>query len=115
MSKTIDSGSVVIVMDDRDHVATALRDLDAETAIAFKHGGESKELMIMEAISFGHKVAIIDVAEGTHVRKYGEVIGRASEFIPAGYHVHVHNIEGIRGRGDQANSLSDANTAKGAI
>ncbi|EFM09237.1 SAF domain protein [Paenibacillus curdlanolyticus YK9] len=104
MGKAIDSGSVAIVMDDRDHVATALRDLVAGSAISYKLGGETVELLLLEAISFGHKVAVVAITEGTHVRKYGEVIGRATVSIPAGRHVHVHNIEGIRGRGDQANS-----------
>jgi altronate dehydratase small subunit len=57
---------------------------------------------VLEAIPFGHKVAIMDVPEGTYVCKYGEVIGRATAEIEAGRHVHVHNVEGIRGRGDQA-------------
>lgn len=102
MGKAIDSGADAIVMDDRDHVATALRDLAAGTAITFKHAGQSVQLEVLEAIAFGHKVAIADIEEGVHVRKYGEVIGRATAAIAKGHHVHVHNMEGIRGRGDQA-------------
>jgi altronate dehydratase small subunit len=36
------------------------------------------------------------------VRKYAEVIGLATEKIARGQHVHVHNVEGLKGRGDQA-------------
>ena len=45
-----------------------------------------------EDIAAGHKVALHDIAEGAPVRKYGEVIGVALADIPAGGHVHVHNL-----------------------
>ena len=32
--------------------------------------------------------------------KYGEEIGVASRAIAAGNHVHVHNLDSMRGRGD---------------
>ena len=32
--------------------------------------------------------------------KYGERIGRATQFIPAGSHTHIHNVTSQRGRGD---------------
>jgi altronate dehydratase small subunit len=32
------------------------------------------------------------------------MIGRASASIGTGRHVHVHNVEGVRGRGDLAES-----------
>jgi altronate hydrolase len=40
----------------------------------------------------GHKVAVRDIPVGDPVRKYGEVIGFASEPIAPGDHVHVHNL-----------------------
>lgn len=43
-------------------------------------------------VALGHKIAVRDVAEGSPVRKYGQVIGFASRPIPAGSHVHVHNL-----------------------
>jgi altronate dehydratase small subunit len=56
---------------------------------------------MLDPIPFGHKVAIINIESESEVRKYGEVIGRSTARIVIGQHVHVHNIEGIRGRGDQ--------------
>jgi altronate dehydratase small subunit len=35
------------------------------------------------------------------VIKYGETIGLATSDISPGEHVHVHNVEGQRGRGDR--------------
>jgi altronate dehydratase small subunit len=41
-----------------------------------------------------------DIMKGTPIIKYGETIGSATENISKGDHVHVHNVEGLRGRGD---------------
>ena len=43
-------------------------------------------------IPAGHKVAVVDIAVGAPVRKYGEVIGVATAPIRAGEHVHTHNL-----------------------
>ena len=48
-----------------------------------------------------HKIANAFVPAGGEVYKYGEVIGIASVDIHPGEHVHVHNLEGARGRGDR--------------
>ena len=46
-----------------------------------------------ESIPLGHKIALRDIAAGETVVKYGHDIGRASTAIPAGAHVHVHNLK----------------------
>ncbi|MGW1917492.1 UxaA family hydrolase [Streptomyces sp. NPDC002076] len=46
----------------------------------------------VEDITAGHKVALRDIPMGAPVRKYGEIIGVALADIPAGRHVHVHNL-----------------------
>ena len=43
----------------------------------------------------GHKIAADDIAEGAVVVKYGAPIGRATATIPAGGHVHLHNLRGF--------------------
>jgi altronate hydrolase len=40
----------------------------------------------------GHKVAVRDLAAGAPVRRYGQIIGFASQAIRRGQHVHVHNL-----------------------
>lgn len=102
MSHSIEAGADALVMDERDHVATALRDMTAGETIRYRKGGQLETVTLLDPIPFGHKVAIEAVPAGTDVRKYGEVIGRSVTGIERGRHVHVHNIEGIRGRGDQA-------------
>jgi len=48
-----------------------------------------------------HKIAKVFVKAGNEVFKYGEPIGIASKDIQPGEHVHVHNLESARGRGDK--------------
>lgn len=81
-----------------DDVATALKPLSAGTVI---HSAElAIDVVIKGQIPFGHKFAVRDLSAGSHVHKYGQVIGRATQAIHVGEHVHVHNLESLRGRGD---------------
>ena len=49
-------------------------------------------MRLRDAVSLAHKVAAQPIAKGAPVLKYGMVIGRATADIPAGAHVHVHNL-----------------------
>lgn len=87
----------VLVISDRDNVATALEtlepgrrlDVDGRTAIT-----------VAERIQSGHKIALQAIGAGEPVIKYGSPIGTATVAIAAGQHVHVHNVASTRGRGD---------------
>ncbi len=82
----------------RDNVAVALVDL---AALAQASVGETS-LLLKQAVPFGHKLALVDIKKGSPIIKYGEQIGIATRDITAGEHVHVHNVESTRGRGDLA-------------
>ena len=41
----------------------------------------------------GHKYALCDIKKGENIIKYGNPIGHATEDIPAGAHVHTHNVK----------------------
>jgi altronate hydrolase len=45
-----------------------------------------------ERIPAGHKVAVRPHQAGEPVRRYGQIIGFATQLIASGQHVHVHNI-----------------------
>ncbi|MFI4974032.1 MAG: UxaA family hydrolase [Caulobacterales bacterium] len=64
----------------------AMRRVDAGETL----GDES--VAARHTIASGHKVAARPIARGETVRKYGQVIGAATEEIAAGAHVHVHNL-----------------------
>ncbi|MBT3660574.1 MAG: UxaA family hydrolase [Rhodospirillaceae bacterium] len=89
----------IIVLGERDNVATCLADFDAGSVV---HAA-GLDVALSDAIQFGHKFALTDIAAGAEICKYGEVIGVASVDIAIGQHVHVHNIESVRARGDKAN------------
>ncbi|MFB9327329.1 UxaA family hydrolase [Paenibacillus aurantiacus] len=110
MAHAIQPGADALVVDPKDDVATALRDLAAGENVQYRSGETLGSVTTLAAIPFGHKIAIRDIASGQPVRKYGEIIGQTTEPIKPGEHVHVHNVEGIRGRGDQAGSTKETNT-----
>ena len=60
---------------------------------------------LVDSIPAGHKFALSDISAGQPVIKYGAVIGRARYDIPAGAHVHSHNLETMLG-GEQTYSWS---------
>ena len=83
-----------LLLNQADHVATALRPLG--TGQQAHVDGLQQTLLIQQDIPLCHKVACRDIAAGESVRKYGEVIGVAMATIPAGTHVHVHNLKSRR-------------------
>lgn len=101
MEKAFRSGITCIVMDDKDNVATLLKDIKKGEMLSYTEKENEQQIELKNDVDFGHKVAISPILKGQEVIKYGEVIGAATTQIQVGEHVHIHNIEGIRGRGDK--------------
>jgi altronate hydrolase len=78
-----------VVLKGNDDVAVAARPIPRGFVLEL---GDRK-VEVKDPISLGHKVALADIAQGEPVRKYGQIIGFASRFIPVGSHVHVHNLK----------------------
>ena len=91
-----------IIIDGKDNVATLLTDVNANDEVQVMIGDKTTETKVQENIQFGHKFAMKAINKGQDVVKYGEVIGQATQDIGEGQHVHVHNVESLRGRGDLA-------------
>jgi altronate dehydratase small subunit len=83
-----------------DKVATALSDLAAGDQVTLIGVGNPGALTASQPVPFGHKIALIAIEKGEVIIKYGDVIGRATQRITPGQHVHIHNVESLRGRGD---------------
>jgi len=90
-----------LVLHPKDNVATAVRQLESGQSEIIKNGQSNIDIVLLETIPFGHKFALRDIVPGEKIVKYGEVIGQAITRINKGEHVHVHNVEGFRGRGDR--------------
>lgn len=88
-----------VIINKLDNVATSITNIEAGSTVTLKNGYEIK-VKVRKAIPFGHKFALIKIKKGESIIKYGAVIGRATKEIAEGAHVHIHNVESMRGRGD---------------
>ncbi len=82
-----------MIIDPSDNVIVMAEEVTAGDDVYYESGGQRYELKAVTDIPVYHKMAIADIAPGERVLKYGNIIGLATEAIPKGAHVHVHNIE----------------------
>ena len=54
-------------------------------------GAEVNDIAVSARVPRGHKMATVKIAKGQPIRKFGQIIGFASEDISPGQHVHTHN------------------------
>ncbi|WP_425515516.1 UxaA family hydrolase [Microvirga antarctica] len=81
-------------------MATAIGDIAPGESVE----SPSRSVVATETIPFGHKVALVSIADGGDILKYGESIGLARGDIAVGACVHTHNVESQRGRGDRGSA-----------
>jgi altronate dehydratase small subunit len=82
----------VIVINEKDNIAIALKPLKAGTKVSAEIEGHVEKIKLLSDIPMGHKFALKDMEEGEAVIKYGEPIGQSTTKIARGEHVHVHNV-----------------------
>jgi len=82
----------VIVINEKDNVAIALKPLNAGTKVSVKVQGRIEKMKLLSDIPMGHKFALRDMEEEGAVIKYGEPIGQSTAKISRGEHVHIHNL-----------------------
>jgi len=91
----------IFVVSGSDNVATILqKGLEKGATVEVNVGDNSKFIELKDNILYGHKVAIKPILKGEKILKYGLAIGIAITDISVGEHVHIHNVESTRGRGD---------------
>ena len=90
-----------LVLHPKDNVATAVLQLESGRHISIKNSQISADIVLSKTIPSGHKFALRNIEAGEKIIKYGEIIGQATTRIKEGEHVHIHNVEGLRGRGDR--------------
>src|SRR5947209_15246454 len=88
MSPAVPLSQVAVHLRPADNVAVAARPLAAGTAVQI----DGRTVTLPTRIGLGHKLAVRPIAAGEAVLKYGQIIGFASADVPAGGHVHVHNV-----------------------
>jgi altronate hydrolase len=82
------AGNSAVRLHPTDNVAVARVALGAGAELRFA----GLTLATRESIPAGHKVALRGIATGEHVQRYGQTIGRATQAIEPGSHVHTHNL-----------------------
>lgn len=97
-----------IQIDMQDNVATVIENVSKgqQVEVIDKEGNLITDLKSVESISLGHKIALRDFSAGESIIKYGFLIGKSTNDIVRGSHVHVHNMESQKGRGDLVKNIS---------
>jgi altronate hydrolase len=80
-----------IVIHPDDTVACLLRDHRAGECASIPTG---KTAALHSDTPMGHKIALVAIAQGAPVIKFGAVIGHATAEISPGECVHLHNLRG---------------------
>ncbi len=105
----------VFTIDERDNVGTVVVEALKEGDTVGASGRIADVIVTANAdIPYGHKIALTDIPSGATIYKYGLSIGAATQDIRAGDHVHIHNVESNRGRGDKQGSAVSVSGREGA-
>ena len=78
-----------IVLHPQDSVLICCRQAASGEVI----GIDDNEVVLMQDIGLGHKIARHDLSAGDKVIRYGVPIGSATQDIATGEHVHLHNMK----------------------
>ncbi|MFL5240523.1 MAG: UxaA family hydrolase [Gemmataceae bacterium] len=79
---------VSVHLRNEDNVVIATKHLSPGTNL----NNNGRSFTLDTRIGLGHKIALRAIKKGEAVLKYGQIIGFANQDIPAGSHVHVHNV-----------------------
>lgn len=74
----------LLKLSEDDNVAVATARLEVGAVV---HG-----LSVKDVVARGHKLCVTPIASGAPVRKYGQIIGYATQDIAVGAHVHTENV-----------------------
>ena len=92
-----DANVAFLAHNDGDDVAVAIRPVQPGPAsVAYLDSSSRIDLEVTEAIPYGHKVAISDMAADETVTEYGLPIGITRTAIARGAYVHTHNLRSAR-------------------
>lgn len=86
-----------VVLNPGDNIGVALMSL--KSGVNVKIYGQDTTVKITESVPYQHKFSIRQIGAGERILKDGVVIGKATQDIKQGQHVHVHNMTGLRLKG----------------
>lgn len=74
-----------LLLNPADDVVVALEQLEEGTPLV-------NGVTVTGTVPSGHKIAINPITQGQAVKRYGQIIGFATQNIQPGHHVHSHNL-----------------------
>jgi len=78
----------VVYLHADDNICVAARNLERGETVDVAGGA----IKLQEPVRLGHKIAVRAIGKGEYVRKYGQIIGQATEAVQPGQWVHSHNL-----------------------
>ena len=88
-----------VVLNPKDNIGVALAGFKAGAKV--KIYGQESWMQITKAVPYQHKFSIKRIGAGEEIIKDGVVIGKATQDIEPGQHVHTHNMTGLRLKGSK--------------
>ncbi len=83
-----------VMLNPGDNIGVALVDLKLGAEV--KIYGREVRVKMAEPIPYQHKFSVTRIGSGKEIIKDGVVIGKATQNITQGQHVHTHNMTGLR-------------------
>jgi (2R)-sulfolactate sulfo-lyase subunit alpha len=90
------AGTEIIIHDEKDNVGVVVIEKinqNQDCSCWIMENDKTVKILSMNEIPLGHKIAMVDLAEGDTILKYGHDIGKVVKSIKKGEHVHVHNVK----------------------
>ena len=84
----VDLEQVAVLLHPEDHVAVAKQTLLPRTILRTPTG----DVTVAAVIPSGHKIALKAASQDEPIRRYGQIIGFATQDVRPGQHVHSHNL-----------------------
>jgi altronate dehydratase small subunit len=106
---SVESAASAFQVHASDNVATLLGEVAAGASLQIVGPAGRYDLTAREKIELGHKVALVAIAEGAPITKFGIIIGVAMRAIESGEWVHLHNC---RSQLDERSGHFDVHTGE---
>jgi altronate hydrolase len=92
-TSAVPAHDVTLLLHPQDDIVVAKSSLPRGMVLALDPmDAPISHIPVLQPIPTGHKLAVREIAAGNGVRRYGQIIGFASQTILPGEHVHDHNV-----------------------
>ncbi len=90
--KTRNLGDFVVILNNADDVATAVKDI-APGKYILCHNDHDCIIDVKQKVKAGFKIALRKISKGLPIHKFGQPIGIAKINVEQGTVVHIHNLK----------------------